>query len=532
MRNFHFPGRSTVHAVHGMAACEHPLASLAAIDILRKGGTAADGAVAAAAVLAVVEPMATGIGGDAFCLIAPKGSSAIEGYNGSGRAPKALSLAQFAGQNLTRIPQDSPHAVTVPGAVDCWLALLAKHGRLDLATVLEPAITYARDGFAVSPRIAYEWDVIGRPKLSRNAHAARHWLPDGGAPRAGALFRHPALARTLAEIAGHGREGFYAGWVAEDMVASLRALGATHEIKDFAAHSGNWVTPIRGTYRGVEVCEIPPNGQGVTTLLMLNILENFALRDIPPLSAVRLHLEAEAARLAFIERERWIADPDHSNESVAHFTDKAFAKRLAAQIDPARAATTAPAMRTGDTTYLAVADAEGTMVSFINSIYHGWGSGLASDKSGVLFHDRGHGFVLDERHPNALKGGKRPFHTIIPALALKDAKPWLAFGVMGGDFQPVGQTHVLTNIVDYGMDPQEAIDCPRAFLFEGVLNVEDGVPVDVRDRLGAMGHKVKQAPEPLGGSQMVMRDFESGSKQGGTWVGGSDPRKDGCALGY
>lgn len=527
MRNFHFPGRSTVHAAHGMAACEHPLAALAAIDMLRRGGTAADGAIAAAAVLAVVEPMATGIGGDAFCLVAPKGSSAIEGYNGSGRAPKALSLAQFAGQTFTRIPMDSPHAVTIPGAVDCWLALLARHGRLDPATVLAPAIAYARDGFAVSPRVAYEWDVIGRPKLARNLHAARHWLPDGGAPRAGVMFRHPALARTLEEIARHGRDGFYKGWVAEDMVASLRALGATHVAEDFSAHTGNWVTPVRSTYRGVEVCEIPPNGQGVTTLLMLNILENFALKDHAPVSAERLHLEAEAARLAFIERGRWIADPDHSNESVAHFTDKGFAKSLAAQIDPARAATAQPAMRAGDTTYLAVADAEGTMVSFINSIYHGWGSGLASDQSGVLFHDRGHGFVLDERHPNGLKGGKRPFHTIIPAFALKDGKPWLAFGVMGGDFQPVGQTHVLTNLVDYGMDPQEAIDCPRAFLFEGALTVEEGVSENARARLAAMGHTVKLAPEPLGGSQMVMRDLAAG-----TWTGGSDPRKDGCALGY
>ncbi|MHB1207193.1 MAG: gamma-glutamyltransferase [Rhodospirillaceae bacterium] len=526
MRNFHLAGRSTVHAAHGMAACEHPLAALAAIDMLRRGGTAADGAIAAAAVLAVVEPMATGIGGDAFCLVASKGSAAIEGYNGSGRAPKALSLGHFAGQNLARIPQDSPHAVTIPGAVDCWLALLARHGRLSPATVLEPAIAYARDGFAVTPRISYEWE-IARAKLGRNAHASAHWLAGGAVPRPGMMFRHPALARALAEIAAHGRDGFYRGWVAEDMVNSLRALGGTHDLADFAGHAGNWVEPVRSTYRGVEVCEIPPNGQGVTTLLMLNILENFALGDMPPLSAARFHVEAEAARLAFIERGRWIADPDHVESSTAHFTDKAFAKSLAANIDPARAATAAPAMRTGDTTYLAVADAEGTMVSFINSIYHGWGSGIASDKSGVMFHDRGHGFLLDERHPNALRGGKRPFHTIIPALALKTGKPWLAFGVMGGDFQPVGQTHVLTNIVDYAMDPQEAIDCPRAFLFEGVLNVEDGVPAETRERLAAMGHAVKSAPEPLGGSQMVMRDFT-----GGTWIGGSDPRKDGCALGY
>ena len=527
MRNFNFAGRSTVHGVNGMAACEHPLAALAAIDMLRRGGTAADGAVAAAAVLAVVEPQATGIGGDAFCLVAPKGSAAIEGYNGSGRAPAGLSLAQFAGQNLARIPIDSVHAVTIPGAVDCWTALLARYGKLSLATVLEPAIAYATDGFAVSPRVAYEWEA-NTAKLGRNAHTARHWLPTGGAPRAGVRFRHPALARTLSEIARHGREGFYAGWVAEDIVKSLGALGGAHALPDFAAHTGNWVEPVRSTYRGVEVCEIPPGGQGITTLLMLNILENFALKDVAPLSAARFHLEAEATRFAFIERGRSIADPDHSESNTAHFTDKAFAKSIAGQIDPARATgLTPPPMHKSDTTYLAVADKDGTMVSFINSVYHGWGSGIASDQSGVLFHNRGHGFVLDEKHPNALKGGKRPFHTIIPAMALKDGKPWLAFGVMGGDYQPVGQTHVLTNIVDYGMDPQEAVDAPRAFLFNDTLACEESVSVETRAALAAMGHNVSVAPEPLGGSQVVMRDVLSE-----TWSAGSDPRKDGCALGY
>jgi gamma-glutamyltranspeptidase/glutathione hydrolase len=507
-----------------MAATEHPLASLTAVDILRKGGSAADAAVAAAAVLAVVEPMATGIGGDAFCLVAD--SDGVEGYNGSGRAPAGLSLKLFEGSGLKRIPVDSPHVVTVPGAVDCWLALLERHGKLDRATVLAPAIAYAIEGFAVTQRVAYEW-IIGRPKLAKNANAAALFLPDDYSPRAGEIFRNPGLGRVLQDIARDGRDGFYEGWAAEDMVESLRALGGTHTREDFAAHRGNWVTPVSSDYRGVEVFEIPPNGQGVTALLMLNILENFPLEGFPALSPARFHVEAEATRLAYQERDRVIADPEREKVDVAHFTDKAFGKKLAAQIDPKRAGGGTAQARTGDTTYLAVADADGLMVSFINSIYHGFGSGIASTNSGVLFHNRGHGFVLDASHPNAPAGGKRPFHTIIPAMARKAGKPWLAFGVMGGDYQAVGHAHVLTNIVDYGMDIQEAIDCPRGFLFNGDFALEQGVPDAVKAELAGMGHKVVAAPEPIGGGQGVMRDAT-----GATWIGGSDPRKDGCALGY
>jgi gamma-glutamyltranspeptidase/glutathione hydrolase len=524
VRNFHFPGRSSVHARHGVAATAQPLASLAAVDMLRRGGSAADGAIAAAAVLAVVEPMATGIGGDAFCLVATK--DGVEGYNGSGRAPAALTLDHVADSGLARIPVDSPHAVTVPGAVDCWMSLLERHGKLDRTIVLAPAIDYAMNGFAVTPRIAYEWR-LGMPKLSKNAHAAKHLLPGGQAPKAARVFRSPALGRTLTEIAKHGRAGFYEGWAADDMAASLKALGGTHTSADFAKHKGNWVTPVHSKYRGVDVFEIPPNGQGVTTLLILNILENFAIGDYQPLSPMRFHLEAEATRLAYMERDRCIADPENAKVDVAHFTDKAFARELAATIDLTRPGAGAPAAREGDTTYLAVADDTGLMVSFINSIYHGFGSGLASAESGVLFQNRGHGFALDPKHPNAVAGGKRPFHTIIPAMACKGHKPWLAFGVMGGDFQPVGQSHVLTNLIDWHMDIQEAIDCPRGFLFGGNFSLEQGVPETTRDALAAMGHTVVQAPEPLGGGQGVMRDFDSE-----TWIAGSDPRKDGCALGY
>lgn len=507
-----------------MAATEHPLASLTAIDMLRRGGSAADAAVAAAAVLAVVEPMATGIGGDAFCLVA--GAGGVEGYNGSGRAPAGLSLKLFEGSGLRRIPVESPHVVTVPGAVDCWLSLLERHGKLDRAAVLAPAIAYAMEGFAVTQRVAHEW-TLGRAKLAKNANAAALFLPDDRLPVAGELFRNPGLGRALQDVARHGREGFYDGWAAEDMVDSLRVLGGTHTRADFAAHRGNWVTPIRGDYRGVELFEIPPNGQGVTALLMLNILENFPLGQFPPLSAARFHVEAEATRLAYQERDRVIADPEREKVDVSHFTDKAFGKKLAARIDMTRAGGRAANTHAGDTTYLAVADANGMMVSFINSIYHGFGSGIASAKSGVLFHNRGHGFVLDAAHPNAPAGGKRPFHTIIPAMARKDGEPWLAFGVMGGDYQSVGHAHVLTNLVDWNMDIQEAIDCPRGFLFNGEFALEQGVSDAVKAELAGMGHKVVAAPEPIGGGQGVMRDFA-----GKSWIGGSDPRKDGCALGY
>jgi gamma-glutamyltranspeptidase/glutathione hydrolase len=506
-----------------MAATEHPLASLTAIDLLRQGGSAADAAVGAAAVLAVVEPMATGVGGDAFCLVATQ--DGVEGYNGSGRAPAGLALKHVA-HHGKRIPVDSAHGVTVPGAVDCWLALLERHGKLALSTVLAPAIAYARDGFAVSARVAHDWS-LGRAKLAANANAAALFLPDGRPPAAGELFRNPGLARVLEDIAREARAGFYEGWAAEDMIASLAALGGTHAAEDFAGYRGNWVTPASSTYRGVEVFEIPPNGQGVTALLMLNILETFPLGDFAPMSAARFHLEAEATRLAYLERDRAIADPERARVDVAHFTDKAFAKSLAGRIDLGRTGAPAPATRLGDTTYLAVADANGLMVSFINSIYHGFGSGIASARSGVLFHNRGHGFVLDPTHPNVVAGGKRPFHTIIPAMARKEGAPWLAFGVMGGDYQAVGQSHVLTNIVDYGMDLQEAIDAPRGFLFNGEFALEQGVSAETQTTLADMGHKVTAAPEPLGGGQGVMRDLAAG-----TWIGGSDPRKDGCALGY
>ncbi|MGE3335291.1 MAG: gamma-glutamyltransferase [Rhodospirillaceae bacterium] len=524
MRNFHFPGRSPSHARHGMAATEHPLASLTAIDMLRRGGSAADAVVAAAAVLAVVEPMATGVGGDAFCLVA--NGDGVEGYNGSGRAPAGLSLKLFEGTGLKRIPVESPHVVTVPGAVDCWLSLLERHGKLDRATVLAPAIAYAMEGFAVTQRVAHEW-TIGRPKLAKNANAAALFLPQDRPPRAGEMFRNPGLGQVLQNVARDGRAGFYEGWAAEDMVESLRALGGTHTREDFAAHRGDWVTPIRSDYRGVELFEIPPNGQGVTALLMLNILENFTLREFPALSAARFHLEAEATRLAYQERDRIIADPARAKVDVAQFTDKAFAQKLAAGIDMTRAGAPAASTRTGDTTYLAVADASGLMVSFINSIYHGFGSGIASAKSGVLFHNRGHGFVLDPTHPNAPAGGKRPFHTIIPAMARKEGRPWLAFGVMGGDYQAVGHAHVLTNLVDYGMDIQEAIDCPRGFLFNGEFALEQGISESVKAELAGLGHKIVAPPEPIGGGQGVMRDVA-----GQSWIGGSDPRKDGCALGY
>ena len=524
MRNFHFPGRSPTRALHGMAATEHPLASLTAVDMLRRGGSAADAAVAAAAVLAVVEPMATGIGGDAFCLVAT--ADRVEGYNGSGRSPAGLSLTQFEGSGLKKIPVDSPHVVTVPGAVDCWLSLLERYGKLDRAAVLAPAIAYAMEGFAVTQRVAHEWE-IGREKLAKNAHAAAHFLPNGRPPLSGDIFRNPGLGRVLEEIARHGRAGFYEGWAAEDIVGSLRKLGGTHSLQDFAKHRGNWVTPARSTYRGIEMFEIPPNGQGVTALLMLNILETFDLKEYPALSAQRLHIEAEATRLAYHERDQAIADPDRATVDVSHFLDKSFATKLAAKIDLRRTGAPVAATRTGDTTYLAVADNQGLMVSFINSIYHGFGSGIASDETGVLFHNRGFGFVLDPSHPNALEGGKRPFHTIIPAMARKDGSPWLAFGVMGGDYQAVGQAHVLTNIVDWSMDIQEAIDCPRGFLFNGEFALEQGVPDAVRAALVDMGHKVVIPPEPIGGGQGVMRDLVSR-----TWIGGSDPRKDGCALGY
>ena len=530
MRNFQLPGRSTIHAKHGIAATSHPLATLAGIDALKAGGNAIDAAVTASAVLAVVEPQSTGIGGDCFALYAKGGQGEVVGLNGSGRAPAKATAAWYAEHGISRIPgEHSPHCVTVPGAIDAWATLLADHGTFTFAQALAPAIDYAENGYVVAPRVGHDW-AAAEAKLAGDPNSKRVFLPQGRPPRVGEIHRQPELADALKTIAREGRDGFYRGWVARDIVTFLEGLGGLHTLADFADNEPTYVTPIATRYRGHEVLQIPPNGQGITVLLMLNILGGFDLAALDPLGVERFHLEAEATRLAYRMRDTMVADPAMAQVPVEAILSPAFADNLRSRVERGRAMNDWDVKNVplgGDTIYLTVIDKDRNAVSFINSLYQGFGAALTAPKSGVLLQNRGAGFVLDPQHPNCIAPRKRPFHTIIPAMARKDGAPWLAFGVMGGDYQAVGQSHVLTNIVDWGMDIQEAIDCPRGFLFNGEFSLEQGVPAPIRAALADMGHKIVVAPEPIGGGQGVMRDFS-----GKTWIGGSDPRKDGCALGY
>jgi gamma-glutamyltranspeptidase / glutathione hydrolase len=527
MRDYERPGRSTAYAERGMAATSHPAATLAALDVLRSGGNAVDAAVAAMAVHCVVEPGMTGIGGDCFVLLGRPGGEVVA-LNGSGRAPAAASAAKLAELGVTSL-DDSVHAVTVPGAIDAWARLLEAHGSKGLDELLQPAIGYAEDGFLVTPKVAWDWARM-TDRLARSEAGRACYLPAGTAPVVGQRVRLPALARTLRAIARHGRDAFYVGEAAVRMVAFLRAQGGLHTVEDFATAAGAFVTPIKTTYRGLEIYQCPPNGQGVITLLLLNILEGLELGGLDPNGAVRLHLEAEATRLAFRDRDACLADPAQAEVPLARLLDKRYAGELRALIDPNGVLPMLPAplgVAHADTVYLTVVDRDRNVVSFINSLFEGFGSGLVCPETGVLFHNRGKGFSLDPSHPNAMAPGKRPMHTIIPALAQKDGLPVMGFGVMGGHYQPVGQAHVLTNLLDFGMDPQAAIDAPRAFAHAGDLQLERGVPAATAEALAALGHRVVPAEKPLGGGQIIKVDHARG-----VLIGGSDPRKDGIALGY
>ena len=529
MRNFQLPGRSPVYARNGMCATSHPLASLTAIETLKRGGNAVDAAIAAVAVLGIVEPHMTGIGGDCFALVAKPGSKPFA-LSASGRAPAAASQTWYAERGITAISPTTAHAVTVPGAVDGWVMLNKSHGRLALADLLAPAIEIAEAGWAVAPRVASDW-ANGVPKLSLHPGARRHLLVDGRhAPRVGEVMRSPALARTMRAIARDGRDAFYAGEIAQDMVATLQAAGGLHTLADFAAQRSTWVEPISAHYRGLDILELPPSTQGIVALIILKMLARLGPLGTDPLGVERFHVLMEAARLAYAMRDAFVADPDMADVPVAHMLADDTIAALVARIDrKRRLPDLSPVLKPGgtDTVYLAVVDNEGMAVSFINSLFAQWGSGIMTEKTGVCFHCRGVGFTLEAGHPNVIAPGKRPLHTLVPAMAMKDGLPYMPFGVMGAAFQPMGHVFVVSNMVDYGMDPQEALDFPRAFVEGGIVGVEDGVPMPVRDGLAAMGHTVERRAEPWGGGQGIVID-----RANGVLIGASDPRKDGCALGY
>ena len=544
MRSLHHPGRSLAYGANGMVATSHAAASVIGLDILKAGGNAVDAAIAIAASLAIVEPGMTGVGGDCFALVwkpagggaAGKGESAgsnagkLIALNASGRAPAAATTDWYAKKGIKTIELQTPHAVTVPGAVDGWTTLLADHGTMSLEKVLAPAIELAEKGTPVTQRVAYDWAKLGQ-KLNFHAGARQHLLKDGRIPREREIMRYPALAKTLRAIAKDGRDGFYRGAVAEDIVATLKDLGGLHTLADFETQKASYVEPISLTYGGLDVHELPPSNQGITALIMLNLLKRIpAYRDTSAVSTTRYHILMEAARLAFAVRDTYIADPDMARVPVRDMLSDAFADELARRIDPKRyTPDLGPVPKAGgtDTVYFSVADKDGMMVAFINSLFSNFGTGIVGPKSGVALHNRGMGFRLDPKHPSAIAPGKRPMHTLVPAMTMRDGKPDMAFGVMGANFQPMGHVYVVTNIVDHGLDPQEALDCPRMFYENGELGVEPSVPGHVLEGLAQLGHKPIIKQDPWGGGQIVQRDHDSG-----IYVGASDPRKDGCALGY
>ena len=525
MRDFEVPGRSAAYGSRGMAATSAPLATLAAIDTLRAGGNAVDAAVVASAVLCVVEPAMTGIGGDCFALVGtPDGK--VSGLNASGRAAMAADQDWLKASGLTQIALRSVHAITVPGAIDGWDQLLKRFGTMDLGEALKPAIRLAEEGVPVTPRVAFDWPEDA-PDLMADEGGRRHYLKDGRAPRLGETMSYPALANALTLIAREGRDAFYKGAIAEEIVATVRAKGSLLTAEDLASHESNWVKPISAEFMGREILEIPPSGQGLTALIALNIVSQFGLSRHAPDSAGRLHIEIEAMKLAWELRNRHIADPEFVEVPVDELLSARTAQKLASMIDMNRALDIETVMRTSDTVYLSVVDEKRMAVSFINSVYDGFGSCIVTPNTGIALQNRGACFVTDPKHPNCIGPGKRPLHTIIPAMAKKDGLIDMSFGVMGGDYQPMGHLAVAVNRYVYGMDPQQAIDCPRYFPSGGKVKLESGIGAAARAGLQALGHVLEASPRPLGGGQAIVID-----RTAGMLIGGSDGRKDGLALGF
>lgn len=530
MRDLHLPGRSVAMGQRGAAATSHPLSTAIAIETLRHGGNAVDAAVTACILQSVLEPHNTGLGGDCCALVWKARERRLVALNGAGAAPQGLSDRWLLEHGINAIGTEDVHAVTVPGALDAWQRLLADHGTHTLARALEPAIDYAQHGFVLAERAAADW-AAETAKLARDAGARAHFLrPDGSAPRAGDVVRLPALAKTMQRIAQEGVDSFYRGDIAATLVATLNAMGGRHARADFADHESRYVEPLSTTYRGVELVQLPPSGHGLTVLVMLNILARFDHRGFDPAGADRFHLQAEAARLAYRVRDTFVADPAYADVPVAELLSDRFADTLAERITLDRALPldfSLPALTQRDTVYLTVVDGEGNACSLISSLFFAFGSGRVCPHTGIALHNRGAGFRVQPGHPNSVQPGKRPLHTIIPAMAMRDGRPVLSFGVMGGPYQPAGVVHVLQNIVDFGMDVQQALDAPRGFHQAGAFEAERGIAAPVLQSLAHRGHTVARSALPLGGGQVIAIDPASGVLRAG-----SDPRKDGAALAY
>ncbi len=521
-------GRSTVFGTRGAVACEHPGAALAGIRVLDAGGTAADACVAMAAAMAVLAPMTTGMGGDAFLLFYEAETGRIFGADGSGRAPKAVTIEKLRGRGLSGMPERGGPSITVPGAVRLWEDAAKSLGRLSLAELLEPARLFAEEGYPVSEVVARYWEVA-EELLRENEAAAKTFLPEDRTPAPGQLFRQPDLARTLAALAEGGADAFYSGEIARSIAASAQSAGGYLAEDDLAAHETTWSEPIHSDYRGIRVYEMPPPGQGIAALEMLNILEGFDLSTLDTLGAERIHLEVEAKKLAFRDLREKVGDPEFVNVPTERLLSKEYAADLRERISLERTGVSVGPALGDDTTYLCAVDAWGNGCSFINSLYMGFGSGVVAEGTGVCLQNRGHSFSLDRDHPNALAPEKRPLHTIIPGLATKDGALWAVFGNMGGPMQPQGHAQVLSNLIDHGMSPQEAVDHPRHFHDHatGNLLVEGRIPAYEVEKLRSLGHEVEVGENyivPVGGAQLI-RVHEDDVR-----ACGSDPRKDGCAL--
>jgi gamma-glutamyltranspeptidase/glutathione hydrolase len=541
-----FATRSEVYAVHGMAATSHPLATEAALEILRAGGSAVDAAIAANACLGLMEPTGNGIGGDLFAIVWDAKQKKLHGYNGSGRSPRSLTLEKMRKEvealDKKEIPAHGTLPISVPGCVDGWTALHGRFGVLPLDRVLAPAIRHAREGFPVTELISYYWNISARV-LADQPGFLDTFTRNGKAPRKGEIWTNSDLARTLEKIGSDGRDGFYKGEVAQQMASFIQEHGGYITTEDLESHRGEWIDPVSTSYRDIEVWQLPPNGQGIAVLELLNIMEGFPVKEWGFGSAEHLHHFIEAKKLVFEDRAREYADMEFHDVPVKQLISKAHADKLRNMIDPDKAANRIDTGRSqtevGDTVYLSVADSAGNMVSLIQSNYRGIGSGVCPPGLGFGLQDRGELFCLDDGHANIYAPGKRPFHTIIPGFVTRDGEPWLSFGVMGGATQPQAQAWVLMNIIDFGMNLQEAGDAPRlvhvgssqptgsVMTDGGEVALESGFDANVIEKLVRLGHKIGNRKGLFGGYQAVMKD-----SQHGVWVGASESRKDGHAAGY
>ena len=529
--------RSPIFGRGGMVAASQPMAAAAGIEILSKGGNAADAAVAVAAALNVTEPTSTGIGGDMFALFFDARTKQVSALNGSGRAPASLTLERLKKEGLNELPPFHAYTVTVPGACAGWCDLIEKHGTKSMAEILAPAIKLAEDGFPVSPMTSYFWQ-RGAGRQLASAPNGIELTIDGRGPNAGEIFKNPGLARTFRKVAEGGKKSFYQGEIADAIAAVLKQAGGCMTTDDLAAHVSTWETPISITYRGYRVYECPPNGQGITALIALNLLEGFDLSSLDPISTDRLHLEIEAMRLAFADARWYVADPKFSNIPIKELLSKEYANERRKLIDPRRATIDqqrGTPVSSSDTVYFSVVDKFGNACSFINSNYMGFGTGIVPKGWGFTLQNRGHNFDLDPNHPNALAPNKRPYHTIIPAMATResDGSLFASFGVMGGFMQPQGHMQVFAALVDSGLDPQAALDLPRFCIDDGTaggaVGLEEGIPDAVMADLTARGHQVQKVAgwerAMFGRGQIILRD-----PQNGVLCAGSDPRADGLAI--